>query len=933
MKSDLTCPVEVVRVSIRREATEDAQPGKDEQPQQEGQLVCEIEFFNLSERETASIQMNIICFDASDARLGGRLVRATADGQPRGHFTGLFMPEHVEATQRVEATVEKVWFKDGVVWRREERNVREYTPNQLPEGRELDRLRAVAGPDAAGYAREDDIVWMCVCGRANRTSDDRCLRCQRERADVLEKYSFSAIDSTVGRKERTLEEQTRENLRKSSEQTVQEMNRVQKKQRKRHKRLKGVIALLALLAVILAALRWGVPFGVNAFAQKKLDDGQAADARELFLWVDTYWPNFGDAHARAQQAELVIIEGLIAVNTEESLTSAATRAQVVQTPEADRLYEEAVMAHAQLVWDQGDTDTAKTLLAQLPQSEEAQEMYRALLYEIGTTAMKQLEYPKAIATFEELGDYGDAQTLRNECIYSYGRQLMREGAYQEASEQLLLVPDVSDALALMRQCRYAIALEAQEAGEYVEAAEAFESLGVYEEAETRAKGCRYEAGMRALGEGDLQAAAEQLELAEDYEDAAERFADAVFTLGSAALNEQRYQDAITWLEKLEREGEVAQALNEATYAYAQQLEEAGRIEEAALQYATLGDYEDAMERANALTYELAVSEMERSPESAMSRFEALGDYEDAPEKALECRYALALQRYADGRYESAMELFESLGEYSDADAQVKRSRYAYAGQLFDAGEFDEAAVQYEACGAYLNAEDRAMRSRYEAAAKLEQAGDYAAAARAFAALGSYEDAKQRVTQNEDSWLKQPYQTALLDMDLGDYQSVIEGLEDVWDAELPERYADVRQMYVEACIARADELLAQNKPFEALPVLERIENEEAAQSRLDAYVYQVVGRWKDRNGKEYIFRRDGTCSIGGTEMYYGGKNYQLFVGAEPYPTKGTYNVVSLRNDTLTLHEYETDQDIRLTYLGEPDSKPAGEDADAETGDEA
>lgn len=83
-------------------------------------------------------------------------------------------------------------------------------PNALPPGRELDRLRSVAGPDAVGYAREDDKVWLCVCGRANRTSDDSCLRCGRDRAHTVKAYSFAAIDSTLGRKERMLEEQTRE---------------------------------------------------------------------------------------------------------------------------------------------------------------------------------------------------------------------------------------------------------------------------------------------------------------------------------------------------------------------------------------------------------------------------------------------------------------------------------------------------------------------------------------------------------------------------------------------------------------------------------------------------------------------------------------------------------------------------------------------------
>ena len=192
MKSDLTCPVEITKVTVSREQTEGTKEHE--------QIVCLIEFFNLSQKVIDSLQMNIICFDKDGVRLGGRLVRAAATGEARAHFSGAFMPDRVDGAVRVDASVEKVWFKDGVIWRREERNVREYSPNNLPEGRELDRLRAVAGPDAAGYAREDDIVWMCVCGRANRTSDDTCVRCERKREQVLADYSFAAIDSTVGNK-------------------------------------------------------------------------------------------------------------------------------------------------------------------------------------------------------------------------------------------------------------------------------------------------------------------------------------------------------------------------------------------------------------------------------------------------------------------------------------------------------------------------------------------------------------------------------------------------------------------------------------------------------------------------------------------------------------------------------------------------------------
>ena len=219
MKSDLTCPVEIVSVEV-----------KQQEGSAKGQIVCLIDFFNLSQKVIDSLQMNIICFDAQGERLGGRLVRAAVMAQGRESFSGAFAPEHVDGAVRVEASVEKVWFQDGPLWRREDRNVREYTPNTLAQGRELDRLKAVAGADAAGYAREDDIVWMCVCGRANRTSDDKCLRCERERAQVLRDYSFSAIDSTVGEKERERQKKTQLNLRRSSEETVRTMKAQQKKQ-------------------------------------------------------------------------------------------------------------------------------------------------------------------------------------------------------------------------------------------------------------------------------------------------------------------------------------------------------------------------------------------------------------------------------------------------------------------------------------------------------------------------------------------------------------------------------------------------------------------------------------------------------------------------------------------------------------------------------
>ena len=863
MKSDLTCPVEIVRVTIQRE-TEDTN--------ENGQILCLIDFFNLSDKVIDSIQMNIICFDAEDQRLGGRLVRAGAHGEPRENFSGAFAPEHVENVARVEAAVEKVWYQDGVIWRREERNVREYSPNALPPGRELDRLRSVAGPDAVGYAREDDTVWLCVCGRANRTSDDRCLRCGRDRAHTVKAYSFAAIDSTLGRKERMLEEKTRETLRRSSEQTVQQMKAVQKKQRKQKKRLRTVITLLAFVALLLAA-------------------------------------------------EQKIIDGLMNVGTDSAYEQAAKRAEAIgDTQRAEK----AIIARAKLAIAGGDTDTAEALLTPLAANEEAGGTLRRMIYDVAKAAKEHLEYPTAIERFGSLGDYEDAAAQKTDCIYLYGRQLMREGQYQAACDQFMLVSDTGDAIALIRQCRYALGLEKQQAGEYEAAAALFESLGVYEDAQTRGQLCRYTAGTNALSAGELEKAAEQLLAAGDYKDAPQKFADVATTLGNAALEAGDNQTAIGWLEQLPESEETRAAINRAVYAYAEQLVSDGQKEAAAIEFYSLGGYEDAMARGNALEYELAMSEKAQDIHSALDRLEALGDYGDAAAQADECRYEIAKTAMNAGELQDALDAFEALGDVQDAPEQAQRCRYLLAQQAVSAGEYDEAIALYEACGAYLDAEDGAMQARYAKAAALFDAQEYEAAAKAFAELGSYEDAKQRVTDSEDAWLSADYNSARMDTELGNYAAVIDELAAYYESELPSRYAQMHDMYESACLARAQELTALGKPLDALPILKRIEDNKTAKKRMEAYVYQLIGRWKDTRGTEYVFREDGSCCIAGKEGYFGGSGYEITVGDEPYPTKGEYSVVSVRGKTVTLRGLQSGRTIRLSYLGEPTDREESAD---------
>ncbi|MBQ9008824.1 MAG: hypothetical protein IJ088_05775 [Clostridia bacterium] len=914
MKCDLTCPVEVVRVQISVETEDNGAE----------QVVCAIDFHSLeSEKTVDSVQMNIVCFSADGMRLGGRLVRARARDISGTEFFGTFRPEHVRGTARVEASVEKVWFTDGVVWRRDERNVREYQPNQLPEGRELDRLRSAAGEDAAGYAREEARLWLCVCGRANLNGEDRCRRCGRERQMVLTSFSKEVIEATLGEKERELEAISKENIIRSTEQNVREMEKVQQTRKKRKKRLSRLIVFLIIVLVGVSVWRWGVPFAADRIAADRLANGKPSDARKIYEWLLRYWPDEYDAGNKIKAATQAMIDRLISMNTEDTLITAGEEAERIGD-EKRKL--EAGLALAGKYMDSGRRAEAETLLRSFGNNESAQGMLRDLLYREATEAKEQLRFDEAIFLFEELGDYMDSPQQRTDAIYLKARALMRENQLEAAQEQFLQVADYLDSMALLRRCRYQLAGARRSAGELISAAELYESLGIYEDSEQLGRRCRYDAGMAAVSQGRLEEAAEQLKKAGQVEDAHDRFEEVVFTLGNAALQAGQYQAACDWFEQLTMTDEVRKVYDQAVYALAQEKEKSGDRESALLLYASLGSYEDALTHLLDIEYDLAKESMAAGNyEEALDRFEGLGTLRDSAEQAENCRREIAEAAFAAMDYEKAISYYAQMKDRKSAEAQIVRCRYAMAEKKAEDSAFAEAAELYKECGDYLDSAEKALQMQYRQAEQLSAAGEYEKAAALFRSLGGYLDARQCTERNEDLWLGNAYRNARLDLETGNYVSVIETLDPYVDADLPERYRDIPAMVEEACLGRAEELQAMGRPLEALPYYERIPNNRTAKKRLTDYVYRVIGRWKSRSGMELTFRRDGTCTLDGRNAYYGGSGYELFIGDEPYPTRRGYQVINLRGDTLTLRDIDADKTFRVTYVGEP--LPAEETGDA------
>ena len=85
-----------------------------------------------------------------------------------------------------EASIEKVWFRDNEVWRRNPANAVEYTPNALPVSRALTNLQYVAGETAVGFPVMENGLWICVCGRPNPEEETVCVRCGRARDAIFE---------------------------------------------------------------------------------------------------------------------------------------------------------------------------------------------------------------------------------------------------------------------------------------------------------------------------------------------------------------------------------------------------------------------------------------------------------------------------------------------------------------------------------------------------------------------------------------------------------------------------------------------------------------------------------------------------------------------------------------------------------------------------
>lgn len=939
MKIDLSCPVEAWRVELPRR----------------GAAACNVTLYNLSSQQVSSVQVTLTL-----QKPDGEAVRTTTRGRSLSGAPGrtfqMSVPVEENAgdqaqEEQYEIVIDKVWFDNGSVWRKEKTPLTEYRPNNLRRSTALSTLRELAGEMASGYPEQQGDLWVCVCGRPNLNTEETCLRCHRKKEEVFAHFSREAVEQKV--RERT------EELNQKSQAALAASSQMQEEREKqfvtRKKKNRRVVALAAALVVVL-----GGAYGTYFHLMPYLRYRQAVEAVQVgnFAEAETMleaMPDYAQAQHYLALCRADRAWGLVAEDSAsaEQVVEARALAEKLTGEGAEKILRRCDWLDAIRLTNEGQFDQARAMLARLPESEETKAQALRIDYSAAKALLEAGEYEQARAAFTALGDYEDSAEMVKETWYQPGLALLRDGKADEALELFANVPDYGDVADLTRQAYYLIGTEKRLAGEIEEAANAFEKAGNYLDARDQANECFYGPAEEAYQAGRYEQAAALYARIPDYLDAKEKWRSAILSDAKGAVHDLEYQRALRLLSQLPEDDAEAAALRQecvylpavsdyekgnyaeaiegflkipdyldsaemvlkCRYTLAEQLRDQKDYDGAAEQYTLLGDYSDAQKLLQATRFEQATAllsagtkaELERS----MALYEELGDYKTSKTQLKKAQYAYADLLLEEGEYAAARERFVALGSYSKSADKVKECDYRQAGMLADAGKTDEAIALYLALGDYEESPAK-LQALYYGQAEAIAAVDALQAAALYEQAGNYEDAAQKAEACYDAFYQPLQRDAETAFNQGRYADCVSVLSAVtWD-QLPEKYAALTQTYQEACYLEANRLYEAKQPYAALTYYQQIPNYKRTEEKLQNACYLILGTWEDLNGGVYEFRADGTCTLNGETLYFLVEGTVVRTGTTEGELTETHRLTGVNLQHAWLYDQRGDTEVP-TYL--------------------
>ncbi len=741
MRIDLTCPVEAWKVTLPTE----------ENPQ------CDVRLFNLSSLQVVSVEVTLLL----SSRDGEETAKITHRGRGLNGAPG--KPFHMQVPveghivpEQYEITVDKVWYDNASVWRREKENMISYEPNNLRRSAQLTTLRSIAGEMASGYPVQQEGLWVCVCGRPNLDDTLVCARCHREKAEVFARFSQEAIDQVVAAREAELTVHGRETLRQTSRKFADEKDFVRRKGR-----YAWVVKLLAALAVVAVVVFLGVEFLLPhvryEMAMKAYEAGEYDSAATDFAELGDY----KDAETWAKHARLYEEHRLLgSVDTlaeedwrahTETLNALGDYETIigVDVVNPEKLRQEADWKYAEHLFQEGLYADAERLYQKLGEAYEAPARLTEIAYIRACAMLEAEQWDAAREAFAALGDYKDSAELHLDTWYTPAVQAAENGNEDEALALFAMTPGHRDADTQARKIHYDRAVILRDAGKLNEAAEEFYLARGYEDAEEQANECFYVPADVAYETMDYEKAAELFAKISGYRDADEKWRDATIQAARAAIQQIDYKKARELLTLLPQEDEeVVSLVKDCTYYPAVNAYVRGDYEEAIGLFAQVPGHRDADEQAMKCRYDWAGALFEAGQYAqAETIYTALGDYSDAASRLLAIRYAQAGEALAaanEAGVDKAIALYTELGEYSDSADKVKIATFRKAELLLEKGDHAAARDLFAVLGDFPGAAEKLIDCDYAAAKALAEAGKTEEALAAFEALGEYADSQEKV---------------------------------------------------------------------------------------------------------------------------------------------------------------------------------------------
>ncbi len=168
-------------------------------------------------------------------------------------------------------------------------------------------------PEAVCFSEENIDHWRCVCGRPNFLDMDTCVRCGRDKTEILSKFSsMDALERTVAEAKEAEEEANR----LAEEEAAKEFAEKKAKQKKNLIRCGIAVGIVAVLAILFFV---GRIVYYNIAANKAAESGDYSKAYEYYLKIGSDKANEVSEFARGNTPANLMFQGGLCTEDSENL--------------------------------------------------------------------------------------------------------------------------------------------------------------------------------------------------------------------------------------------------------------------------------------------------------------------------------------------------------------------------------------------------------------------------------------------------------------------------------------------------------------------------------------------------------------------------------------------------------------------------------------